>query len=115
MFKFKKYCSKSIRLSAKPFAIFAVIFLFSIKVISQESPKHFFSEKGFKIGLSFYSIELPEEQHYKPLLLMGNFGWELIKKDTRSKLWIMFEPQLNLVFLDNKIEELEYGINVAFR
>lgn len=113
---------ESLRFSAKLFAISAVKFLiiFELSLISfnaksQETPKHFFSEKGFKIGISFYSIKLPEEQHYKPILFMGNFGWELTKKEKKSKLWIIFEPQLNLVFLDSKIKELEYGINVAFR
>lgn len=122
MLKIKKYCSKSLRLSAKIFAfsavkliIFIILSVFSLQSESQEIPKHFFSEKGFKIGVSFYSIELPEGQYYKPLLLMGNLGWELTKKEKKGKWWIMFEPQLNPVFLDSKLKELEFGINVAFR
>jgi hypothetical protein len=111
MSKYRKITFKPL----KTFAFFAVILLFSIEVKSQETPKHFFSEKGFKIGLSFYSIELPEGQNYKPLLLMGNFGWELTKKEKKGKWWIMFEPQLNPVFLDNKLKEAEFGINLAFR
>lgn len=118
----KQTLSKSLRLSAKIFAnsavkiiIILVLSLNSFNAKSQETPKHFFSEKGFKIGIGFYSIELPEGQHYKPLLLMGNFGWELTKKAKKGKLWIMFEPQLNPVFLDSKLKELEFGINVAFR
>jgi len=118
MLIFKNYCSKSLRHSLKPFAFSAVIlfiFLFSLNTKSQDTPKHFFSEKGFKFGISLYSIELPEKQNYKPILLMGNIGWELTKKEKKSKWWIMFEPQLNLVYLDSKINELEYGLNVAFR
>lgn len=122
MLKFKNNYFKSLRLSAEIFAFFAVkiiIFIilsvFSLQSESQETSKQFFSEKGFKIGLSIYSIELPEGQYYKPLLLMGNFGWELTKKDKKGKWWIMFEPQLNPVFLDSKLKELEFGINVAIR
>jgi len=118
MLIFTKTYSKSLRHSLKTFATSAVIlfiFLFSLNTKSQEAPKHFFSEKGFKIGISTYSIELPEEQNYKPMLFMGNFCWELTKKEKKNKLCVMFEPQLNLVFLDSKIQELEYGINVAFR
>lgn len=111
MSKYRKITFKPL----KTFAFFAVILLFSIEVKSQETPKHFFSEKGFKIGISAYSIELPEREHYKPLLLMGNFGWELTKKEKKGKWWIMFEPQLNPVFLDSKLKELEFGINLAFR
>ncbi len=122
MLKFKNYCSKSLRLSAKTFAFSAVkmliifvLALISFHAKSQETPKHFFSEKGFKIGVSAYSITLPEGQNYKPLLLIGNFGWELTKKEKKGKWWIMFEPQINPVFLDSKLKELEFGVNVAFR
>lgn len=110
----------SLRFSAKTFAFSAVKFfiflcIFSLNAKSQETPKHFFAEKGFNIGLSIYSITLPEGNNYKPLLLMGNFGLELTKKEKKGKWWIMFEPQLNPVFLDTKLKELEFGINVAFR
>ena len=122
MLKFKNNYFKSLRLSAEIFAFFAVkiiIFIilsvFSLQSESQETSKQFFSEKGFKIGLSIYSIELPEGQYYKPLLLMGNLGWELTKKDKKGKWLVMFEPQLNPVFLDSKLKELEFGINVALR
>lgn len=122
MLKFKNNYFKSLRLSAEIFAFFAVkiiiilvLSLNSFNAKSQEKPKQFFSEKGFKIGLSIYSIELPEGQHYKPLLLMGNFCWELTKKEKKGKWWIMFEPQFNPIFLDSKLKELEFGINVAIR
>jgi hypothetical protein len=118
----KQYLSDSLRFSAKPFAFSAVKIIIilalsinSFNAQSQEIPKHFFSEKGFKIGVSVYSITLPEGQHYKPLLLMGNLGWELTKKEKKGKWGIMFEPQFNPVFLDNKLKELEFGINVAIR
>jgi hypothetical protein len=111
----KQNLSDYLRFSAKIFATFAVLFLFSIEVKSQETSKLFFSEKGFKIGVSIYSIELPEGHYYKPLLLMGNLGWKLTKKDKKGKWWIMFEPQINPVFLDSKLKEMEFGINVAFR
>ena len=101
--------------SAVKIIIILVISLNSFNAKSQETPKQFFSEKGFKIGTSAYSIELPEGQNYKPLLLMGNFGWELTKKEKKGKWWVMFEPQINPVFLDNKPKELEFGINVAIR
>ena len=120
MILIKKTNPFSLRHSAKIFVFFAVklfifLYIFSLNAKSQETPKHFFSEKGFKIGISAYSIELPEGQNYKPLLLMGNFGCELTKKDKKGKWWIMFEPQLNPVFLDSKLKELEFGINVAIR
>jgi hypothetical protein len=122
MLIFKNYCSKSLRLSAKSFAfsavkiiIILVLFLNSFNAKSQETPKNFFSEKGFKIGVSTYSVTLPEGKNYKPLLLMGNFGWELTKKEKKGKWWIMFEPQFNPIFLDTKLKELEFGINVALR
>ncbi|NVN95418.1 MAG: acyloxyacyl hydrolase [Bacteroidetes bacterium] len=122
MLIFKNYCSKSLRLSTKPFAFSAVkiiiilaLSLNSFNAKSQETPKHFFTEVGFKIGISAYSIELPEGQNYKPLLLMGNFGCELTKKERKGKWWVMFEPQINPVFLDNKLKEVEFGINVAIR
>jgi hypothetical protein len=106
---------RSYAFSAVKIIIILVLSLNSFNTKSQETPKHFFTEVGFKIGVNFYSIELPEGQHYKPLLLMGNFGWELTKKEKKGKWWVMFEPQINPVFLDNKLKELEFGINVAIR
>jgi len=95
--------------------IVIVLILIAFQVKSQETKNPFFAEKGFNIGISAYSITLPEGNNYRPLLLMGNFGLQLTKKEKKAKWWIMFEPQFNPVFLDNKLKEAEFGINVAFR
>ncbi|MFZ4398583.1 MAG: acyloxyacyl hydrolase [Bacteroidales bacterium] len=94
-------------------AIFAVIFSFQVK--GQEISKPFFAEKGFNIGLSAYSILLPDGKHYRPLLLMGNLGIKLSKNVQKSSWWIMLEPQINPVFFGNQLKEVEFGVNVAFR
>ena len=119
---FKKNLYITSRLSAKNFAFSAVQFFIIILLIffsqqtkSQETQKPFFAEKGFNIGISTYSIVLPEGSHYRPLLLMGNFGIQLTHKEKKGKWWIMLEPQINPVFLDKQLKEAEFGINVAFR
>ncbi len=106
---------------SKNLIIILLLVLFAFTANSQEnqqvfsSKKSFFAEKGFNIGFSVYSIKLPEGNNYRPLLLMGNWGLALTKKNRKGKWWLMFEPQLNPVFLDNKLKEAEFGINVAFR
>ncbi len=112
----------TLRLTSKNYAflkvqlcIIIIIIFCSTQAKSQESKKPFFAEKGFGIGVSTYSIILPEGSHYRPLLLMGNFGIQLTQKEKKGKWWIMLEPQINPVFLDNQLKEAEFGINVAFR
>lgn len=110
---------------AKPLRIFTfcvaklfiiiILSIISFQVKSQEISKSFFSEKGFSIGLNTYSVILPEENHYRPLLIMGSFGIKLSKSIQKSAWWIMIEPQINPVFLDNQLKEAEFGINLAFR
>jgi len=114
----KTYCffaKISASFGFKLFLIFLGFGLFTFHAKSQENPKHFFAEKGFSIGISAYSILLPEGSHYRPLLLMGNLGWKLSKKEKKANWWVMFEPQLNPVFLDNHLKEAEFGINVVVR
>lgn len=120
MSKLSKLLAKTSRLFAKTFTFSAVLFfillvVFSNTAKSQNSQKPFFTEKGFNIGVSSYSITLPEGQNYKPLLLMGSFAWELTKKEKKGKWWLVFEPQINPVFLDKQLKEAEFGVNVAFR
>ncbi len=75
----------------------------------------FFNEKGFNIGVPVYSITLPEGSNYRPLLIMGNWGFNITKKEKRGNWWAILEPQFNPVFLNNKLSEADFGINVAFR
>ena len=110
--------------SLKHTILFLLIF-FSIKVQCQgnidgkpfEKPKEstFFSEKGFNVGVPVYSITLDEGYNYRPLLLMANWGHKFSKKIKNGVWWMIIEPQFNPVFLDNKLKEAEFGVNVAFR
>ncbi|MEI6694894.1 MAG: acyloxyacyl hydrolase [Bacteroidota bacterium] len=122
MSKLSKLLAITSRFSAKNFAfsvvqslIIITLFFASLQTKSQNNQKPLFAEKGFNIGVSSYSITLPEGQNYKPLLLMGSFAWELTKKEKKGKWWLVFEPQINPVFLDKQLKEAEFGINVAFR
>ncbi|MCX6232248.1 MAG: acyloxyacyl hydrolase [Bacteroidetes bacterium] len=104
------------RITIKTMHIVALILvLFCLQLKAQDKHTSFFAEKGFKIGLCAFSVMLPEGNNYRPLLLMGNLGHELTKKEKKGKWWIMFEPQFNPVFLDDKLKEAEFGINLAFR
>jgi hypothetical protein len=104
------------RLTFKTLQIFAFLLLiFSLQLNAQENHTSFFAEKGFKIGGCAYSITLPEGNNYRPLLLMGDLGHELTKKEKKGKWWIIFEPQFNPVFLNDELKEAEFGINIAFR
>ena len=75
----------------------------------------FFTEKGFNIWLPIYSIKLDEGYNYRPVLLMGNWGYNITKKENKGNWWAIVEPQFNPVYLDGKFSEAEFGINVAFR
>ncbi|MEI6823449.1 MAG: acyloxyacyl hydrolase [Bacteroidota bacterium] len=75
----------------------------------------FFTEKGFNVGVPVYSITLDEGYNYRPLLLMANWGHKFSKKIKNGVWWMIIEPQFNPVFLDNKLKEAEFGVNLAFR
>jgi len=68
---------------------------------------------GFTFGLPVVSEFISEDVFYNPILIMGFYNYPLQQTNTKHNFSVGLEPQINPVFLDNNLEELEFGCNVG--
>lgn len=68
---------------------------------------------GFNLGLPFVSELLSEDVYYHPILLMGYYNIPLMQTSNKHNFSVGLEPQINPVFIDDNLQELEFGCNVG--
>jgi len=106
-------------LAAMKFAFFLVVVLSlqcgTLKAQNTRFSRH---EIGLSIAIPFIYEKMPEG-YYQPILLKGQFGWNLGRTENIANktghLIGYLEPQFNPVFVSGKLKDIEFGCNFGFR
>ena len=98
-----------------------VFFLANFQCFAQENTndkQHLLAMYGIKTGFGVLGQQLSEGGTYRPILFLVHFELNFIKKPSNETgllfRWYL-EPQVNPVFLREKLSEYEFGVNAGLR